>query len=204
MIIAKTKEFGADLAGVVNLKDLRNAPSYVISPKLPAFEGEGTMPLDGRRRGIVKWPDDARSAVVVAVSHPPAKPELDWWIIGATSAYSAGDLLLMEVVARMAGWLERKHGIRCFKLPYHIERGGVYMKDAAVLAGLGCSGENNLLVTPRYGPRLRLRVMLTSAELPSTGVVDFDPCSACPAPCRKACPWDAFAEKSENPKTWDA
>lgn len=60
-----------------------------------------------------------------------------------------------------------------FKLPYHIEHGGVYMKDAAVLAGLGRMGKHNMLITPRYGPRLRLRVMLTEADLPSMGMITF-------------------------------
>jgi epoxyqueuosine reductase len=82
----------------------------------------------------------------------------------------------------------------CFRLPYHIELGGIYMKDTAVLAGLGCIGKNNILVTPHYGPRQRLRVMLVDAELPPTGPIDFDPCRDCDMPCRAACPMDAFGE----------
>ena len=27
----------------------------------------------------ISWPEDAKSALVVAFSHPENKPELDWW-----------------------------------------------------------------------------------------------------------------------------
>ncbi len=38
-------------------------------------------------------------------------------------------------------------------------------RHAAVLAGLGDMGMNNLLITPRYGPRVRLNSVITTAEL---------------------------------------
>ena len=38
-------------------------------------------------------------------------------------------------------------------------------RHAAVLAGLGELGLNNLLLTPKYGPRVRLNSIITTAEL---------------------------------------
>lgn len=38
-------------------------------------------------------------------------------------------------------------------------------RHAAVLAGLGEIGANNLLLTPKYGPRVRLNSIITTAEL---------------------------------------
>ena len=38
-------------------------------------------------------------------------------------------------------------------------------RHAAVLAGLGGIGLNNLLLTPKYGPRVRLNSIITTAEL---------------------------------------
>jgi len=72
-------------------------------------------------------------------------------------------------------------------LPYHIENGGIYLKDAAVLAGLGTIGRNNLLITPEFGPRVRLRALLAGVDLPPTGPAGFDPCEGCPAPCLTDC-----------------
>jgi epoxyqueuosine reductase len=63
------------------------------------------------------------------------------------------------------------------------------------MAGLGCIGKNNMLVTPDFGPRVRLRAALVGIKLPTTGPVDFNPCQACGMPCRKACPQKAFQNK---------
>lgn len=77
-------------------------------------------------------------------------------------------------------------------MPYWVENGGIYLKDTAVLAGLGCIGRNNMLVTPELGPRVRLRGMLLEDELAPTGPIAFDPCAGCEEFCRKACPQHAF------------
>ena len=186
----KAKEFGADLAGIANIEDLKYSPSYKIIEKLPEYKGVGTRG-EGKKHGVVNWPAGYRSAIVIAVEHFMDNPELDWWAAGNTP----GNRILMRIVSELAGWLENDRGIKSMKIPYHIERGGVYMKDAAVLAGLGCMGKNNMLITPQFGPRVRLRVMLVEADLPSDGASNFDPCIRCPMPCRSACPQNAFGEQ---------
>jgi epoxyqueuosine reductase len=191
-IVRQAEALGADLAGIAAVKDVKHSPSHRISPRMPRFEGVGTKPVDGQPPGIVQWPQGANSAVVIAIAHPVDRPELDWWVTGASSGNTEGNRRLMAVVEKLADWLVQEMSIRSFKLPYHVEHGGIYMKDAAVLAGLGCIGRNNLLISPQYGTRLRLRVMLIDADLPATGPVDFDPCADCSGPCRKACPQKAF------------
>jgi epoxyqueuosine reductase len=191
LIINKAKEFGADLVGIASVKDLKCSPSHEISEKMVEFDGVGTIDSEGQRRGIVNWPKGAKSAIVIAVEHPIDKPEMDWWVTGNTK----GNHQLIQVVSKLATWLEMEKSIKCFKLPYHIERGGVYLKDAAVIAGLGCIGKNNLLITPQYGPFLRLRGMLTDMDIPSMGPIEFDPCEDCPEPCRESCPRNAFAKQ---------
>jgi epoxyqueuosine reductase len=196
LINQKAEEFGADLTGIASVEDMKRSPSHRISENIPEFDGVGTEEAHARKRGIVKWPEGAKSAIILAVAHPHDKPEMDWWVTADGSAgNTAGNRLLIKTVTRLSAWLEKEPAIRCFPLPYHIETGGVYMKDAAVLAGLGCIGKNNMLLTPQYGPRVRLRVMLTDADLASAGAADFDPCEGCSAPCRTACPQDAFAEQ---------
>jgi epoxyqueuosine reductase len=86
-------------------------------------------------------------------------------------------------------------GFKAVNLPYHVENGSIFLKDAAVMAGLGCIGKNNLFITPDYGPRVRLRAMLLDVELPATGAADFNPCRGCDMPCRAACPQAAFQKK---------
>lgn len=203
-IIAKAKEFGADLAGVARVEDLKNSPSHLISEKMPEFDNVAAKEVEGRVRGRVDWPEEARSALVISVAHPEEKPELDWWILGGKSAAgnTPGNRILMDIVKKLAAWVEEEKGIKCFKLPYHIEHGGIYMKDTAVLAGLGCVGKNNILVTPQFGPRHRMRIMLFDMELPPTGPADFDPCIDCDIPCRAACPVSAFGEKIYDEKEY--
>jgi epoxyqueuosine reductase len=70
----------------------------------------------------------------------------------------------------------------------------VFLKDAAVLAGLGVIGRSNLLVTPQWGPRTRFRALLVEGDLEPTGPIqDFYPCESCAELCHLACPRDAFS-----------
>ncbi len=65
-----------------------------------------------------------------------------------------------------------------------------------MLAGLGVIGRHNLLVTPEYGSRVRLRGIFMEAELRPTGPLDYDPCNGCDMPCHEACPRRAFRSGS--------
>lgn len=201
-IIAQAKQFGADLAGIASVSELKASPSHRISGMMPDYNGVGTQTIDGLHRKIVQWPAGARAAIVIAIAHPPEAADLDWWVSGAGAGNTAGNRRLMAVVDKLSHWLTQEHGMHCLKLPYHVERGGIYLKDAAVLAGLGCIGMNNLLVTPEFGPRQRLRAFLVDADLPATGPVDFAPCQGCALPCRKACPERSFENEIYSSKIY--
>jgi epoxyqueuosine reductase len=172
VILDRARSFGADLAGIAAVEDLSRT-----------YEESGRGQADA-----VVWPEDARSVVVVAVAHPAGRPELDWWF-GRVDP--PGNRILAEVVRKTCAWVSSEMGLSSHHLPYHVERGGIYLKEAAALAGLGRIGMNNLLVTPEYGPRVRLRALTLDVELSPTGPTGFDPCAGCDAPCRRACPQDA-------------
>ncbi|HET9599618.1 MAG TPA: 4Fe-4S dicluster domain-containing protein [Anaeromyxobacteraceae bacterium] len=65
---------------------------------------------------------------------------------------------------------------------------------AAKYAGLGALGLSHNLVTPEYGPRVRLVSVFTAAPLPPDAMVDQDPCGGCDA-CARACPVSALAKR---------
>lgn len=192
-LLAKARDLGASLAGIARVDDLKKAPSYSVTPLMEPYSGVGANKerTNALNEGEVDWPKDARSVVVVAFAHPAHQLELDYWY---GSIDPIGNKKLSEIVNGLIDWLKEKYGIAAYHLPYHVERGGIYLKDAAVMAGLGCIGRNNLLVTPEYGPRVRLRGLTVPVDLHPTVPVSYDPCAACDTICNRSCPQDSFAE----------
>jgi len=181
-IIAKAKELGVSLAGIASIRDLKASKSYEVYDKKPFYE---------EYKGV-KWREEHKSVLVFALSHPRSEPVLDWWSM-KVPGFTPGNRILRRQSRQLRIWLGEELGINALSLPYQIEYGGCFLKDASVLAGLGTIGRNNLLVTPEFGTRVRLRGIFMEAELKPTGPIDFDPCSGCDMPCRKVCPRKAFA-----------
>jgi ferredoxin len=63
----------------------------------------------------------------------------------------------------------------------------------AKAAGLGCTGKGGWLLTPEYGHRQRLALILTDAKLAADAVAEYAPCANCKA-CVAACPFGAIQE----------
>ncbi len=177
-IVETALEFGASLAGVVDFTALRESPTYAIM---------------GHELERPPW---AKSILVIALAHDEAEPELDWW--NKQKGGTPGNRRLMDVAKNLAEWAKIEYDIYARSLPYHYSQGGIFLKGAAALAGLGVIGANNLLITPRFGPRVRLRALFLDAELESSPKIDFAPCESCPMPCRKACPREAFTFDAYN------
>jgi epoxyqueuosine reductase len=170
-IIEKAVACGATAAGATSAEKLAAAPSYSAAGMEAAL------------------PEDA-AVLVLALEHPENRPELDWW---DGDRGTPGNRRLIDIARQTCSWLEQAHGIQAGDLPYYVQAGGAFLKDAAVLAGLGVIGRNNLLITPGFGPRVRLRAILIDHPLtPGPPLDDFSPCSGCPSPCHEACPQNAF------------
>lgn len=190
-IVEKAKSLGASAVGVADVERLKASPSHRISPKIGmGLEVRWRDAPDDVVPAEVEWPADAVSAVVIGVSHPADQPELDWYDGKGTP----GNRALIRIVKELSDWLKDSYALTTYRPPYFIESGGVFMKDAAVLAGLGSVGKNNLVITPKYGPRIRWRVLLLYREAKATGPVEYHPCDGCDVRCRKACPVGAFDE----------
>ena len=65
--------------------------------------------------------------------------------------------------------------------------GAIDWKRAAVESGLASRGKSGLALTPRFGPRVRLGGLITTAELKSGEKLDFSPCGDCQL-CIESCP----------------
>ena len=197
-IVDKALALGASVVGVADVEALRTSPSHRMSPRIGMSVERRWREAPGDVDPVeVDWPADAVSAVVIGVSHPSSQPELDWYDGKGTP----GNRALIRIVSGLSEWLESDHCCRTWRPPYFIESGGVFMKDAAVLAGLGSVGRNNLVITPEYGPRVRWRVLLLERPAQATGPVAFDPCADCDEHCRRACPVGAFDETAYDADT---
>jgi len=72
--------------------------------------------------------------------------------------------------------------------------GDVDLRRAAVEAGLGTLGLNNLVITPQFGPRVRLGGLLTSATLKSDEKIKDNLCIPGCKLCIESCPANALHE----------
>lgn len=174
VIIRKAMDLGASIAGIADIAELRRAPSYEIIKR-------------------EKWPVDAKSVLVFALEHKTTEAELDWW--DNKKGGTPGNRRLIQAAESLKEYLAKEFNIPSQPLPYGPQKGGIFLKDAAVLAGLGIIGKNNILITPQFGPRVRLRAVFLDRELNPTGPVDYSPCEGCDMPCRRACPQKAFDQE---------
>ena len=168
----EAREDRADAAGALPAANLLDCPSAAA---------------DGWRGAR-----DKRGAyIVIGLYHDPGKPELDLWEPGLGTP---GDRILAGIGKDVVRWLQENHGTSARIIPYQIEDGGIYLKDAACLAGIGRMGRNNLVIVPRYGPRVRFRAVWADLDCPEPDQPGAeDPCRDCPGCCISACPMDAFA-----------
>ncbi len=172
---ATAREAGADVVGVADLGP---------------FKAEGTM-LPPQAL------DQFTNAVSVAVHLDDAIVDS---IEGApTPAYArhycAVNARLDRITAQLAKWVASRGFSACGIAASQIVDesnllGRISHKAVARLAGLGWQGKSLLIVSPQYGPRIRLSTLLT--DMPLT----FDKplknrCGTCKE-CAKACPASAI------------
>ena len=187
-IISQAASYVGIQAGIVRLEVVLKGPSYQAQA---TPEGPGSMtPLDDAQ--IIDWPPEAQTVLILGLNHPENDPRLDYWEKGDTW----GNRRLREISELLKLWLREEYDIASHPLPYHVEKGGLFLKDAAVLSGIGIIGRNNLLLHPDWGPRIRLRSILLEADLKTTEPLQgFSPCENCEGFCQKACPMKAFPQE---------
>ncbi|MGQ9668063.1 MAG: hypothetical protein ACUVWB_12180 [Anaerolineae bacterium] len=98
--------------------------------------------------------------------------------------------LLESLSFRLAEAL-RARGLRAMALTYEDSLALIDLKRAAVEAGLGILGKNNIVVTRRYGPRVRFGAVFVDADWPADGKLMDYYCTSCTL-CWKACPTKAL------------
>ncbi len=171
-VIRAAKFFGADLAGVCEL-DRR----WVYSN---AFD----ITSDGGREYKIEIPPEFKYAVAIAV-------EMDYSGISGSPAYtaSAATGTGYSRMAFTAGLLAQFiRGLGFQAIPCGNDT--ACSIPIAIDAGLGEIARNGLLITPKFGPRVRLAKVLTDLPLLSDRPIEFgvrDFCLICEK-CARKCP----------------
>lgn len=113
-----------------------------------------------------------------------------------SASYVAANDELNRIAFRIARLLESK-GYRAVPIssssPYDLRTmfGDMSHRHAGELAGIGVFGKNSLLLSPEFGPRIRLVSVVTDARLPSSKPLRSDLCGNCTR-CLQACPAKAL------------
>ena len=142
--------------------------------------------------------------LVFALSSPIVAPVADGPTYPYFQHYRAANAFLDSWALRAAARLERT-GYQAMPIaasqsipPREEYRGLFPHKTAAVAAGLGWIGKSALLITPQWGPRVRLATVLTDCPLPVTDPPVYPGCGACTV-CQDCCPAGAIAGVSFRP-----
>lgn len=129
----------------------------------------------------------------IVEQHTPDEPRRQslYWHHVYEVVTKALDFLAYDIARWLTGW-----GFKAFPVPastpYDLDKlEGIFShKLAAHLAGVGWIGKSCLLLTDRFGPRVRLVSVLTDAPLETGSTLD-KPCGQCGV-CVEACPVKAF------------
>jgi epoxyqueuosine reductase len=175
---------GADLVGIASAEVLNQKAPEGYRPKDVLPDAKSVIVVS--KRWIRTLVDEVlpHQRQIYAGYMPSLTNRLDWisWQLAEfleDSGYAAIPIPNFSLyMARLMGTLSHRH--------------------AAVEAGLGVIGVNNLLITAQYGPRQRLGQCLTNAELKPDAPLTSDLCKEmrpkCELACIKVCPVSALAE----------
>jgi epoxyqueuosine reductase QueG len=174
-----SRQRGADLHGVADLAPARDFISF------QGYPGVGRFP---RAVSVGMQLNDA-----IVDQHNPEEPRRQslYWHHVYEVVTRALDFLAYD----LGRWLTDR-GFKTLPIPastpYHFDKlEGIFShKLAAHLAGVGWIGKSCLLLTDRFGPRVRFVSVLTDAPLATGSVID-KPCGKCHV-CVDACPVRAF------------
>jgi ferredoxin len=168
LIQDKSIKWGADLVGFANTERFNR---YQEENRPPA--GTETIIV------LAIWMEDP---ILDLWLHPKS------WENQGKPSRAFEDEILRGLTLRLSLLLERE-GYKASPAPYEP---GLYLKEAGVLAGLGNIGKNNLLITEKFGPRIRLRAVYTNASMEPNLIKNMDFCREC-TKCIDACPANALS-----------
>ena len=187
-----SKFFGASLVGISRL-DRRWVYSHSYHPTVRnPFSGEEINEED-IQAGVskeIEIPQRFRYAIVFAI-------EMDYELVKYTPSYTSGAgaglcYSKMPFIGAMIAQFIRGLGYEAIPMGNDT----ACSIPLAIDAGLGELGRNGLLITPQFGPRVRLGKVFTNMELTPDAPIEFgvwDFCRICKK-CAQKCPSNSISE----------
>lgn len=185
----EARYLGADMVGIATVRDdfvYQEAFSYEDS-KIdvgPAI----TTPIEMKHRYVIvlaKEMDYDKIQTTLTERNEESAGE-----INKTYYDLAQMAVALAAYIRQLGYSARAH---------HLRNEQIFMVPHAIDAGLGEQGRFNYLITPRYGPRVRLAAVTTELELIEDQPIDIgvqDFCNICSL-CEINCPVNAIESEKE-------
>ncbi|MGQ9693526.1 MAG: hypothetical protein ACUVWV_02150 [Thermodesulfobacteriota bacterium] len=176
--------------------DIELLGAAILDEKIPSEMKNQATALLPETKSIVVLGKEIFWEVVALLSPGKAAGEAEAGeLFGPHSDYLNGRLT--RAVYDLASFFH-KEGYQCLPLPaagcptdQRFLKAIFSYKHAAQLAGLGVIGRHGLLITPQFGPRVRLACLLTSAEVEPSRPRGDNFCLDCAA-CIRACPAQAL------------
>jgi len=166
-------KYGFDMVGIVKAEALDAVPSHYIAHR------------DYRvwTRKTTDYLEDARSVIILGAR---VWDNLFDVVIKVRGHHEYPDEWRGRLYARRMMRLLDKMGFKTVLEPDLLSK-----KRMAQLGGIGAFGKNSLIIHPEFGPWVRLRSILTDAELIPDEPYEGDPCTDCDE-CVRACPTKAL------------
>ena len=182
------------------VKDIKRA-AFDLGANLVGFADANTLIDEKTGRNPQNILPGARTVIVIAVKY------LDGVLLSPEIRMAVNDCrhidLQLGQISRKIGCMIEEKGFTSVPLPsyYPLEMnertkgliGDISLKRAGAIAGLGEIGANGLLITPEFGPRIRLSGILTDLHIenPNEAEKKFLDCNRCGL-CIENCPGQAL------------
>ncbi|MGQ9681872.1 MAG: 4Fe-4S double cluster binding domain-containing protein [Anaerolineae bacterium] len=144
---------------------------------------------------VARGPDWTRSVLVLA--YATLDEAYDYNVYVALPEGRRWSKFAYEVVVARSATLAlrlRDWGARAEPLLFEDSAAVINLRQAAVTAGLGVWGKNELVITQRFGPRVRLGAVFTDLDLAPDQPLREYFCSSCTR-CWAACPSGALGAR---------
>ncbi len=185
--------FRQEMQKKLDLELLGFAPLDEKTPEELRTQARSLLP---QARSVVVLGKEIFKEIVALLSPSKAVGEAEpGELFGPHSEYLNGRLT--RAAYDLANFFHRE-GFQCLPLPaagcptdQRFLKAIFSYKHAAQLAGLGVIGRHGLLITPQFGPRVRLACLLTNAPSEPSPPIQKNFCLDCAA-CIRACPAQAL------------